>query len=296
MSKHAVVVGINYRGSPEQLKGCVNDAVTITSILQENGYNVATLSDSHPNWYPATYELICLSLKLLVLNKSPGDQVLFYFSGHGTQTPSATGEQDGLDEAIVTSDWHTITDNELRTYFARLPASVRATAIVDCCHSGTLFDGAHRVVHGDKLNDLGQHSAPASSFTGHQVDRFIPFRVVKTNERSAIREEGANASPSTKLRPTLAPAKDLSCDASKPDVCLLMSACQANEKCKDVQPRDGPAYGAFTKALEIVYRRNPTAKYYEIVMEVRKLLLDAGFSQNPCLECPPRLAQVPFLS
>lgn len=71
------------------------------------------------------------------------DQVVFYFSGHGTQVADRgpLDEPDGLDEALCLSDStaegaHLLLDDELGRWLDRLPAQ-RATVLLDCCHAGT---------------------------------------------------------------------------------------------------------------------------------------------------------------
>lgn len=80
------------------------------------------------------------------------DQILFHFSGHGSQMPNITGtEPDGLDETIVTYDSRTsdphIYDIPDKTFAALLNQLAQAkgnriTVIFDSCHSGS---GTRRV-------------------------------------------------------------------------------------------------------------------------------------------------------
>ncbi len=72
-----------------------------------------------------------------------GDEVLFYFSGHGSQRiNSLSDELDHRDETLVPADSRAgaddIRDKELRRLFNRLlDREVRLTVIFDSCHSGS---------------------------------------------------------------------------------------------------------------------------------------------------------------
>lgn len=275
----------------------------MTRILLEKGYNVATLSDGHSKWYKPTYEIIMLALEDLISNKKAGDNLVFYFSGHGTQeNDGGRDERDGLDECIVSSDWRAISDNTLRDTFERVPDGVSCTAIMDCCHSGTLFDGQHRLIHGDKNLDRSSSSArlrpevsaplkkPATTNT-----RFIPLSQVEEqyNKLHGHRDTMARSADTCVARSMALPQRR---KGRRADTTLLLSACEEGEKCLDVAPHDGTApFGLFTKALEVAYRQRRSARYDELVWEVRRMLRVAGFSQNPCLEGTRAMASVAFL-
>jgi uncharacterized caspase-like protein len=85
----------------------------------------------------------------LVEGTTPGDRVLLYYSGHGTQLPDEDGdEDDGLDEAWTLHDMAparrhgratldgVLLDDELAETLARIP-SQQVLVLVDACHSGT---------------------------------------------------------------------------------------------------------------------------------------------------------------
>jgi metacaspase-1 len=99
----------------------------------------------------------------------PGDTVLFYFSGHGSQAPDRNGDEvSGNDQILLPADargWrgavgdveNAIVDDELQDW-ARglLGRGVQVVGIIDACHSGTGFRavsgmGTARVVPPDLL-------------------------------------------------------------------------------------------------------------------------------------------------
>merc|ERR1712063_24596 len=81
----------------------------------------------------------------LVSGVSSGDKLFFHYSGHGTQVADTDGdEEDGMDEALCPADFRVngvIVDDLLHEVLVRkVPAGVQLTAIMDCCHSGTVLD------------------------------------------------------------------------------------------------------------------------------------------------------------
>jgi hypothetical protein len=102
----------------------------------------------------------------------PEDRVVFYFSGHGSNTPDLDGdESDGVDEVLVTHDVRrvrrdgraaltgVVTDDKLSSLIAAIP-SENVWIIVDACHSGTVSRG----VTMDNLT-LGTDPVFVKSFT-----------------------------------------------------------------------------------------------------------------------------------
>lgn len=82
----------------------------------------------------------------LIEGTAAGDELYFYFSGHGYQTPDLNGdEEDGLDETLVAYDsapegdgfTNMIIDDEVEELFSKV-ADRYLVAIFDACHSGTI--------------------------------------------------------------------------------------------------------------------------------------------------------------
>lgn len=78
-------------------------------------------------------------------------------------------------------------------------------------------------------------------------------------------------------------------------VVTLVTGCQADETSADVRPEDGEPHGALTKAYTDVLCENADVTSYELVREVRSVLADQGFSQNPCLETSDELSSEVFI-
>ncbi|RLM98297.1 metacaspase-6-like [Panicum miliaceum] len=112
--KRAVLVGINYVGRPDELKGCLNDVARMRRCLVDrfgfDGADIRVLADADPSTPPPTGANIRLELEWLVAGARAGDTLFFHYSGHGLQLPAETGEDDdtGYDECIVPCDGNLI--------------------------------------------------------------------------------------------------------------------------------------------------------------------------------------------
>lgn len=118
------------------LNGCLNDLADISNTLSLWGYQVEKLENVQ-----ATRANILSKLNQLIINSQPGDFIAFFYSGHGTRIPDASGDElDGYDEAIACYDFPSgiIRDDEFRVLFSKIPAGVTCNAIFDTCHSGTM--------------------------------------------------------------------------------------------------------------------------------------------------------------
>ncbi|XP_051138514.1 metacaspase-1-like [Andrographis paniculata] len=148
--KKAVIVGISYRNSRNELKGCINDAKCMKYLLinrfkfPESSILMLTEEETDPYRIPTKHN-IRMAMFWLVQGCQPGDSLLFHYSGHGSQQRNYTGDEvDGFDETLCPVDFETqgmIVDNEINATLIRpLPSGVKLHAIIDACHSGTMLD------------------------------------------------------------------------------------------------------------------------------------------------------------
>lgn len=128
--KKALVVGINdYPTSP--LKGCVNDANSISNVLETNGdgspnFSVRLLTSPSDNINKSD-----LRKAIEELFSGDADIALFYFSGHGfiksTGGYIVTTDYKRYDEGISMDDILVLAND------SRVKDKI---IILDCCHSG----------------------------------------------------------------------------------------------------------------------------------------------------------------
>jgi len=95
----------------------------------------------------ATRKGILAAIDQLVADTHPGDLVVFYYAGHGSQRLDTLSSKNHLDETIVPVDAlkgaEDIRDKELALRFDKIVYDKHAhlTAIYDSCHSGTMARG-----------------------------------------------------------------------------------------------------------------------------------------------------------
>ena len=151
--KKAVFIGVNYPGSSAPLQGCVNDVRMMKNLLEKkckmkilNSKIFVDEKKFRDRTGQPTKKNIIEAMKWLGSDNQPGDNIFLHFSGHGTQVKAKHDkhEVDGMDEAICPSDCEThgliIDDDIYKLCVKYVPAGCRLTAVMDCCHSGSIMD------------------------------------------------------------------------------------------------------------------------------------------------------------
>ena len=176
-------------GAAEQLEGCRNDVQAMKDVLVERlGFspeNIVTLVDEE-----ATASAIRVQFRRLIQrirelpDERPPAQVVFHFSGHGSQIPDqldagADEPTDGLDETLVLFDAteqggpEDIRDDELFDLAEHLCGAGRARLwiILDCCHSGSGARGVTRIrqLNRSHLTRTREVARPGSSPPARQL-------------------------------------------------------------------------------------------------------------------------------
>lgn len=139
----AILVGINYTGTRNQLNGCINDTETFKQELIKIGFKdseINVLTDL--TRIKATRQNILSNFTTLLKTAKEGETIVFCYSGHGTYTMDKTGDEtDGNDECIVPCDLNLIIDDELKGIIdTNLKKGVTLVCFFDSCHSGTMLD------------------------------------------------------------------------------------------------------------------------------------------------------------
>ena len=270
--KKALLVGINRYPDPgNELKGCVNDVRQMAETLKNRyGFpgdgNMRILTDAR-----ATTKAILDGLAWLAAGASPGDSLVFHYSGHGSQVPDKHGDEttDRLDEILCPYDldWdHPLTDDDLAAACANIPQGALLTVILDCCHSGTglreFTPDRHRFLphpeahenglgHGRRpwmAKCRGRHGSPGFGRLG----RRFGVSVTRTNA-------------------------------------VLIAACRDDQTSADAWI-DGGYHGAHTYHLcRVLGNGTRDLTYRALVSATGTALSRAGFDQVPQLEGPSRL-------
>lgn len=151
-NKKSLFIGINYFGSSAELGGCITDVVNIKEFVsrrfgfQTDDAHMRTFTDDDKANMPTKANILA-GMAWLVEGAQSGDSLFLHYSGHGGSVKDVSpdkDEVDGKDECLYPCDHETagtIVDDDLhKLLVAGLPQGVRLTAIMDCCHSGSVFD------------------------------------------------------------------------------------------------------------------------------------------------------------
>ncbi|HVL37749.1 MAG TPA: caspase family protein, partial [Fimbriimonadaceae bacterium] len=130
---YAVVVGVQeyLLPSANTLRGAVNDAQDVASLLRKRGFEVQVLTNRQ-----ATKQGVLGALQAASAKMGAQDRFVFYFAGHGRREP-----HHALMPHDATKTGSDISTEELYRAIAAVPASSR-TVILDACFSGGMIRGA----------------------------------------------------------------------------------------------------------------------------------------------------------
>lgn len=143
--KYAVIVGISdYPGTINDLEYCDDDADdmydALTTLYGYSPSNIHLLVDMG-----ASFDAIHNAINDIKSQEVAGDEVVFFFSGHGTNGVADDGDREKMDEAIVSHDGSpsgsliAIWDGQLKDWFAGFDTS-RIIFIFDSCLAGGMTD------------------------------------------------------------------------------------------------------------------------------------------------------------
>lgn len=211
------------------LEGPRNDVGLMRGLLLERfGFDersILTLVDGQ-----ATLQGIVAGFSdWLVRYARPESEVLFYFSGHGSQVPDRSGrEESGFDSSYVAFDSRTrgrdgafdLSDDAMHALLQSLARITgRITVITDACHSGGSMRGQ---VRGVRAGPAGREATGGASYAG-----FWPDSIRVADDGDPARADIA-------------------------DRYVHIAACSNRQYAREWQPRgdeDGATFGAMTYFL-----------------------------------------------
>ncbi|MDD4930142.1 MAG: caspase family protein [Gallionella sp.] len=210
----ALIVGVGkYALSSANLTGIdldVNMARDMALYMGIRPENIHVLLDEQ-----ATLPHVREEMKTwLAQDVSSADRVFFYYSGHGTQVPDKSGdEQDSLDEAMVLHDIDgksyqgLYIDDDFGADLKRNP-SRNMVVVVDACHSGTgtksisfangnsfnVSEGMPKFlnlfnVHRTTTKDLGVSGVADGAVSGE--DNYLAIAAAQDNQQSIATRKGS---------------------------------------------------------------------------------------------------------
>ncbi|KAI8822186.1 peptidase C14, caspase domain-containing protein, partial [Fimicolochytrium jonesii] len=279
----ALFIGINYTGSANELKGCVNDVRNVHGWLTKNYpfQEVLILTDDQQDSSrKPTKQNIVNAMGWLTNGAAPGDSFFIHYSGHGSQQKDTTGlEKDSMAETIVPLDFETagqIVDDDLFNYLVRpLPKGSRLTAIFDCCHSGSVMDlpftytvdGNLEIIVRDNRNEMIKAGIKAGMAL-FRKDNATAFKEVKS--LVGLLMEGQNGGGSQTADPEQ-DKRNREKYTTEAHV-VQFSGCMDSQTSADAHI-GGEATGAMSWALmKTLAENNHHMTYTQVLRETRQLL------------------------
>jgi metacaspase-1 len=144
-NKYAIIIGISdYPGTANDLQYCDDDAEdmydALTTVYGYGPSNIHLLENM-----AASFDAIHAAINDIKSREVAGDEVVFFFSGHGTNGIADDGDKERVDEAIVSHNGNPsgslvfIWDGQLKDWFAGFDTS-RIIFIFDSCLAGGMTD------------------------------------------------------------------------------------------------------------------------------------------------------------
>lgn len=178
----ALVIGVDdypFLDPDRVLRGAVADARAIADLLRQKrpDLDLTLLVDGQ-----ATRDAVLAGWDTLIASTQSGDEVLFYWSGHGSQVRDLGGDEveaDGWDETLVPHDSgrgahpnRDVIDDEIFTRLQALSTITdRITIILDACHSGTAVRTGVRGVPRDGRSKGEPTTAGREKAIGRKFDQ-----------------------------------------------------------------------------------------------------------------------------
>ncbi|WP_425994431.1 caspase family protein [Caulobacter sp. DWR1-3-2b1] len=312
--RRALLVGINdYPREADRLAGCVNDVFTISAALQECGFapgDIRTCLNDR-----ATAAGILERLRWLLDDAQPGDERVFYFSGHGARIPEYGDElePDRQNETLVPwdFDWSpetSITDDQIFDLYSQLPYDSRLVLIFDCCHSGGVHrqggpaargisppdDIRHRELKWDTVSqmwverDFKRLNADFSTKTKSNADFFgQKGSTARLGRASMLRLTTANEYVQAR--------KKTDDKIVGPYLPLIIEACGETQLSYEYR-HGATSYGAFTFCLASLLRERKSISFEALVDATREKLIELQYDQTPQILGPTQIvkAKVPW--
>lgn len=282
--RKALLIGINYIGSQNQLRGCINDAQNMYNFLtQRYGYkpeDIVILTDDNRELIKVpTRANMIRAMQWLVKDARPNDALFFHYSGHGGQTKDLDNdEDDGMDDVIYPVDFqnagHIIDDEMHAIMVANLQPGVRLTALFDSCHSGTVLDLPYTYSTKGVVKEPSVWKDVGS--TGLQA----AMAYATGNTGALVKSLGTVFTTITKSNNNVNRERVRQIKFSPADV-IMLSGSKDNQTSAD-STENGQNTGAMSWAFLNVMTRQPQQSYLSLLQNMRTEL-SGKYSQKPQL-------------
>jgi hypothetical protein len=308
-----LLIGIdNYPQEQDRLSGCVNDVFTMSAVLQDCGFqpeDIRTCLDER-----ATAQAILSRFEWLLDDAQPGDERVFFFSGHGARVPEYGEhfEPDRLTETLVPYDFDwspetCVSDEQIFALYSQLPYDMQFLMLLDCCHSGGMHRQGSTKVRGiSPPDDIRHRELKWDSKTEMWVERDFARLNAEFSTRNKDNADyfGDNGATVRLGRSSLlrldserayrAARKDKHGPIG-PYLPLIIEACGEGELASEYR-HGATSYGAFTFCFASLLRQQKTISFERLVQMAGARLKELGYNQNPQILGPSNVtsAKVPW--
>ncbi|QKX56965.1 uncharacterized protein TRUGW13939_04073 [Talaromyces rugulosus] len=282
--RKALLVGINYFGQSNQLRGCINDVTQMSIFLNEvYGYrreDMVILTDDQQNpMSQPTKANIIRAMHWLVRDAMPNDSLFIHFSGHGGRTPDLDGdEDDGFDDVIYPVDYkiagHIVDDDMHDIMVKPLRPGVRLTAVFDSCHSGTALDLPFIYSTQGILKEPNLAKEAAQ-------DLFSAFSAYEKGDLGGVATTAIGFFKKATIGGS-ARERSLMTKTSPADVTMFSGSKDSQTSADTFQ--GGQARGALSWAFIESLKKYPNQSYLQLLNTIRARL-EKKYSQKPQLSC-----------
>jgi hypothetical protein len=244
----ALLIGVNTYADQRirPLHGCESDVSAVRQILVDvGGYTpdqIQVLLSGQ-----ATAKAIMQAMKRLEGETQPGDRVVFYYSGHGSQKKNPE-KAEGVDEILCPTDYtpqsqdNCVRDVEIGAWLKRM-AGRNVVLVVDSCHSGSISKNIDGQIYGvetiETLNASNKFIPPPDETRSKDIH--WTAGETKPAEIGVTRQQG------TLLRKASATSGGI---VSESDAdYILLTACASDQTAQEIRVRIGRKTeyrGAFT--------------------------------------------------
>ena len=258
------------------LSGCVNDANTIFDLLTKKyNYKAANVKKSFDK--DANGKNFMDNIRWLATTAKAGDNVVFYYSGHGAQIEDSKAKEpdpaDKINECIVLADGTLVVDDLFEELSGILKdKGVNLTVVFDSCFSGGM--SRDFMMNGRRAKDkaigkaeLGKNYKAA---TRAMLNAAHPQLTTTAFKTAALDNKGTTA---------------------------WIYASKESEPSVDLGAVEGsPAHGLFTLLLSAVLEEAPKSPAEDLVDAINEFATEKGFKQGPNTEfsSPSRAAESVF--
>ena len=304
MTRRALIIGINYIGTNNALRGCIKDTILIKNLLLNNGYenqNITVMTDDLPKNSPLypTKKNILTQFTNLITNVPDNSFLFTHYSGHGSQIKSNVykpEENDNMDEALCPVDFMTagmiIDDDVRKTLIDPLNETVNLHIIMDCCHSGSITDlkYTYKVNTSNTNKDINTNNKYSSKweylYYNDQPTFWKSCKKYNINKNNAYQyfsfipapDEVYTIQPTTSVQPTFDTNQYL--NDTKAHV-YVFSGCRDDQTSADAS-ENGENFGAMTKSFTTVYKKGIT---YDALLKGIRQYMNGKYTQVPQLSC-----------